>query len=114
MLNPFWRNTKLEKHHPDPLDTNNPPSNPPPDPAPNRSRGCTCEFCGCQLTGNGEIIKMGDKAKTYRKHDQTIEDRDAEISRLNTENAKLKQENDALKGSGSARSGHNPGNRVSR
>jgi hypothetical protein len=68
----FWRNTRTEKHHPDPPElTPDPPVIPV---VPRAStRGCTCEFCGCRLTSDGEIIKMGETAKAVRKHEEEIE-----------------------------------------
>jgi predicted nucleic acid-binding Zn-ribbon protein len=49
----------------------------PPTP-PEREKGTTCEFCGCKLARNGEIISVGDRAKQFRK--------------LEEENAKLKDD----------------------
>lgn len=68
----FWRNTRTEKHHPDAPELTPDPAPVPPVP-PRTGRGCTCEFCGCRLTPDGEIIKMGDTAKAFRKHEDEIE-----------------------------------------
>jgi len=68
----FWRNTRTEKHHPDPPELS--PDPPPIPPVPLRTgKGCVCEFCGCRLTADGEIIKMGETAKAFRKHEEEIE-----------------------------------------
>jgi hypothetical protein len=107
-VNRFWRNTRTEKHHPDDvLDTNLPPVV-----LPVASRRKTvCEFCECQVTPNGEVIVIGEKAKNFRKHDEILEKRDAEIRRLTEEISALKAERDALRG-GSAGSGHRAGHRI--
>ena len=110
--NRFWRNTRTEKHHPDadPLDTA-----PPPAPAPAASpKNCVCEFCHCQLTPRGEIIRMGDVAREYRKHDEAIEAKDKEIRRLESELATVKTERDALKSGGSSPASRRVGQAIAR
>lgn len=96
--NIFWRNTRTEKHRPDdPLSTD-PPAAPPVNPPISR-RGCVCEFCECTLAPSGEVLKVGDKAKLFRRHDEAIEKKDKEISRLETEVADLKAKLQAATGS---------------
>lgn len=94
----------------DPLDTSNPPVVPS---AASRSK-IVCEFCECQVTPRGEIIFVGEKAKKYRKHEDLLDAKDAEITRLTNEISALKQERDALRGSGStSTAAHRAGNRIS-
>lgn len=94
----------------DPLDTNVPPL---PPPASTRQK-IICEFCDCQVTPRGEVIVIGEKAKKFRKHEEIVEGKDAEIARLNAEISALKQERDALRGAPSTGSaGHRAGSRVS-
>jgi hypothetical protein len=112
-MNRFWRNTRTEKHRPDP----DPLGTDPPAPAPAAGnpppREIVCSACGCKLARNGEIVATGDTYKKFLKHDSVIEQKDAEIARLERELTAVKQERDALKGSGSASaSGHRPGSRV--
>lgn len=111
-MNRFWRNTRLEKHRPDPadpLDTNNlppaPPSNPP-------RRKIVCEFCECQLTPNGEIISLGTKAKIHRDHSDVVERKDSEIHKLTEEISGLRKQLSEATGSRSTGSGHRAGSRV--
>jgi hypothetical protein len=58
---------------------------PPTSAASPRRQRCTCEFCECELTPVGDILKFSDKAKGYRKHDQTVEDLQAKIVALETD-----------------------------
>lgn len=89
----------------DPLDTNLPANRPDPNPPISR-RGCTCEFCDCQLAPSGEVLRMGDKAKNFRRHEEVVEKKDAEISRLQAEITDLKAKLQAAQGSsGSGSSG---------
>lgn len=63
-----------------------PPSavvDPPAGPTERRKR-CTCEYCGCTLTADGEIIKLGDDARKFR-------DQEDEIKRLNRELATARE-----------------------
>lgn len=108
--NPFWRNTRTEKHRPDPPVNDPLNTDPPRSPAPDVRRKCVCEFCECKLTPQGEIIEMGEKAKRFRNHDNVLEGKDREITRLSAEIAALKVENEQLKGSG--RSSHRLGAKV--
>lgn len=115
--NPFWRNTRTEKHHADgdPLNTD-PPAAPPA--APPGPKKLVCEFCECQLAPSGEVLRMGEAAKNYRKLGETIEAKDKEIRRLEGELQTVKTERDALKasanGGGSANTHHKAGQRVTR
>lgn len=110
--NPFWRNTRLEKHENDPLDTNPPP----PPPAPGQPSELVCRACDCRLARSGAVLDTGERYKKFLKSEQIIEEKEREISRLNTELIAVKSERDALKaaqGSGSgASSGHRPGGRI--
>jgi hypothetical protein len=97
-MNIFWRNTKLEKHHPDddPLDVKHKEER-------ERERQekerkdkeererrektpkgkVTCEFCECVIsTESGEYASLSSKAKSYRELEDT--------------NKKLASENAAL------------------
>jgi hypothetical protein len=58
-------------------------------------RGCTCEFCGCKLTGSGEIISMGEPAKKMRKANEEIETLESRIATLTSERDEAKQKLDA-------------------
>lgn len=69
----------------DPLDTAPPAA--PPSPA---RRQCTCEFCGCYLAPSGEVLRMGDKAKEFRRHEDIVDAKDKEIARLGAEITDLK------------------------
>lgn len=71
--------------------------NPPPPPDPNRPRKITCEFCECELGSSGEYKKLSDKAKGFRKAEETIADLEGTISTLRQEIEDLK-----AKGGGSA------------
>lgn len=76
----------------DPLNTDPPENLPEPS-----NRKCVCEFCGCQLTPRGEVLRMGEAAKNYRKHDEVVEKKDKEIARLTEELATVTRERDTLK-----------------
>lgn len=108
--NRFWRNTRTEKHYPDPLDTGLPPA-----PVPAPAKKIVCEFCGCQLSPAGEVMRMGEEAKKYRDHGEVVVAKDKEIARLNADLIEVRRERDALKASGEgSASGHRPGARVTR
>jgi hypothetical protein len=65
------------------------------------------------MTVDGQdIYHMGDKAKVFQKHQETIEKKDAEIALLSEKIRALEAERDALRGSGSTAS-HRAGARVS-
>lgn len=87
----------------DPLDTAPAPA---PAPAPAARRQCTCEYCGCQLAPSGEVIRMGDKAKEFRRHEDIVDAKDKEISRLNAEIADLKAKLQAAQASPARASAH--------
>lgn len=76
----------------DPLSTDPPVVLPEPS-----NRKCVCEFCGCQLTPRGEVLRMGEAAKNFRKHEEIVERKDKEIAKLNEELAAVKAERDALR-----------------
>jgi len=86
-------------------------TDPPAPPAP-ADRKCVCEFCGCQLTPRGEVLKMGDSAKNFRRHEEIVESKDKEIRRLEGELSAAKAERDALKGAGSSGSARRVGSVV--
>lgn len=97
MLNRFWRNTRHEKHHPDP------PAELAPDVAPASGsgdraagRGCTCEFCECRLTASGEVLRLGAKAKGFREHETTVEALKKQIDELTKERDILKAASAAI------------------
>lgn len=97
---------------PDPLETATPAP-----PAPVREgRKLTCVFCDCVMTADGQdIYHLGERAKKFQKHEETITKKDEEIARLNAKIAEQQQQIDALKGSGESRSAsHRPGGRVTR
>jgi hypothetical protein len=91
----------------DPLNTD---PNPTPTPTPRETK-CRCEFCECELTPRGEVMRMGAKAREFRKHEEIVEARDREISRLTTLETALRQEIADLKKSaqGSGGSSFRPG-----
>jgi hypothetical protein len=85
----YWKNSRLEKHHPgDPPELSADPPVPPIIPA--TGRGCTCEFCGCRLTAGGEVLKLGESAKAFRKQDDLIEELKKSIDDLTKERDVLK------------------------
>ena len=89
----------------DPLNTDTPAT-----PIPSRERrGCVCEFCECTLAPSGEVLKMGDAAKIFRKHEEIVEKKDNEITRLTAELAEAKRERDALKAASDSSGLHHGG-----
>jgi hypothetical protein len=69
-----------------------PPDPPPTPPTPEiRRRGNVCEFCECRLTGDGEIINMGEKAKRMRKSQEEIEKLEGIIATLRQEKEDLQR-----------------------
>lgn len=75
--------------HDNPDDRLPPVGEPPnPNPAPVRSGDMArpvCEFCECNLTHTGQVLKFSDKAKRYRRHDDTIEELNGKIATLETQ-----------------------------
>ena len=65
-----------------------PPQNAPAPAVPGRLR---CEYCECQLTSHGEIIRFSEKAKGFRDHEDQIVKRDKRIAELEAECAEHKQ-----------------------
>jgi hypothetical protein len=58
----------------------------PPAPAqPERKGKITCEFCECQLTSAGEVLKFSDKAKAHRTSDEKITELEGTIETLRHE-----------------------------
>lgn len=55
-----------------------------------RSTYRTCDFCGCQLTDNGEVYRMSDQARAINKHTDTIAQKNEAIATLEREIATLK------------------------
>lgn len=80
----------------DPNDNLPPTGGGAPTPEPPRNRRTVCEFCECQLTPNGEIVRMGEKAKKFRVHDETIEKHVKRIADLESELAEEKRKVAAL------------------
>ncbi len=64
---------------------------PPPAPAP-RSDSLTCEFCDCTLARNGQVLRVGARAKKLRDAEDDIATRDATIRDREAEIATLKQQ----------------------
>jgi hypothetical protein len=88
--NPFWRNTRTEKHMPDPLD---PPAAPPAPPREERregGRGCVCGFCEAKLAPNGDVLAMSTRAKKLRDLDDDNERLRAQVTSLTAEVDRLK------------------------
>lgn len=71
--------------HDDPENRLPPVGDPAPAPSPVRDARPVCEFCECQLTARGEVLKFSDKAKRYREHDTAVEKLHAKIADLETE-----------------------------
>jgi hypothetical protein len=71
-----------------------PPNDPAPSPAPPPRAGrVTCDFCGCQLAANGDVLRMSDEAKAMQKASHALADVRAELAE---EQAKLAEANAAL------------------
>lgn len=51
---------------------------------PPTGRKKTCEFCGCQLSQEGEIVRMGEQARKYEKLSRDLSDAEEKINLLNT------------------------------
>jgi hypothetical protein len=98
----------------DPLNTDNTPPVVVPPQTGARRAGQKCVFCECVMTGDGQDIwHLGDKAKEYKKHQETIAKKDEEISKLSSEITELKRQLAALSpSSGSGTATHRPGSRV--
>lgn len=84
---------------PDPLDVlpHDPAPVPAPVPPPLRTGPITCEFCECTLTPHGHALRLSDKAKKWRDHEddaaklrKQIEDLEAAKRQLTSELAALK------------------------
>jgi hypothetical protein len=67
---------------PDPTELLPGNGNPNPAPPPTRHDRLTCEYCECVLTSRGEVLRMSDKAKTFRDHDDVLIKRDRRIAEL--------------------------------
>jgi hypothetical protein len=65
----------------DPIPTEPPPT--PPTPA--RRTAVTCEFCRCQLTASGEVLRMSTEAKAFREAADDLATANAEITELEAE-----------------------------
>lgn len=68
----------------------------PPSPEPVRRPGkVRCEFCECELSPvSGEFQQLSDKAKTFRKHADTIEQLRADLVAKTTEHETAVRERD--------------------
>lgn len=72
-----------------------------------------CEFCGCQVTPSGEIIRMGETAKQFRKHEEIVEKKEKEIARLTDELTEAKKKLSALETPSGGDNRNRVGQRVS-
>jgi len=59
-----------------------PPNDPAPTPPapPTRTNRVTCDFCGCQLAANGDVLRMSDEAKAMQKASHNLSEVKAELS----------------------------------
>jgi hypothetical protein len=77
---------------PPPLRTEGDPPPAPPEP----SRYLKCDFCECQLTKNGEVYRVSEKAREYRdekeKHIKQVAKLDEEIAKLREDLTKKETE----------------------
>jgi ribosomal protein L29 len=55
-----------------------------------------CEFCECQLTPSGEIIRYSERGKKFRDLTFTVAERDRKLGELEGELTRLRAENAAL------------------
>lgn len=60
-------------------------------------RQVTCEFCGCKLTRGGEIVKLGEAAKEFRKAERTIEELTEQAGRLQAAGEAYQREAETLR-----------------
>lgn len=44
-----------------------------------------CDGCGCTLTRRGEIVSLGERYKTFQKHDRTVDELNTRIADLEKE-----------------------------
>jgi len=64
--------------------------------SPGAGRALKCEFCECQLTPNGEYLKLSTKARTLRDLEETLSNTTAQLSTATESIAQLTRElNDA-------------------
>lgn len=68
-----------------------PGDSPAPTPAP-VATSLTCEFCDCILAKNGQVLRVGARAKKLRDSEDEIAGRDATIREKDTEIAGLKEQ----------------------
>lgn len=60
------------------------PPDPTPTPAPaSAAKKIRCEFCGCQLVTSGEVLEMGEKARSYRDMSEHLTNARADLARVN-------------------------------
>lgn len=64
---------------------------PAPAPAPSSHRGLQCEFCESTLAANGQVLRVGARAKRLRDLEDEIESRDQAIRERETIIAEQKQ-----------------------
>lgn len=78
-----------------------------PDPAPvaraRQPERANCEFCECQLTARGEVLKFSDRAKKFRTQNETIERLERELTEARADAQRLKDEVAQLKTSPASR-----------
>jgi flagellin-like hook-associated protein FlgL len=70
-----------------------PPNDPAPTPTPTRTNRITCDFCGCQLAANGDVLRMSDEAKALQKASHKLDELRAELASVQ---AQLAEANAAI------------------
>ena len=63
---------------------------PAPAPIPRRASRVVCEFCGCALTPEGEVMKRGEAARKFQRLEQELEDTRASVEHLERERDTLR------------------------
>jgi hypothetical protein len=61
----------------------------PPVPAPARPRKVVCEFCECELSPAGEVLRRGEKARVYLDIESDLDTEKKVCSDLRAENTRL-------------------------
>ena len=78
--------------------------NPPPTPPEPERLKKSCEFCGCSLAANGDVLRMSDTAKEYKRQEGALRDASEELTKVQgelaaarTEIAELKKQKESKK-----------------
>jgi hypothetical protein len=71
-----------------PGDENTPP------PAPSKKAALVCEFCSCQLTPVGDVLRMSDNAREYAKQAEQIRTLKAQLDQARADADTFKRERD--------------------